>query len=124
MDRILGLLGQDRTHLSTKITKVESLPNAKITVTSDSGSVDDFDHVIMACHSDTALDILESGNITRDEQRILEKFSWADNEIFLHQVPQCPAVALVCSFSVKLQCFLGGAKGRIPVATARVLDPV
>ena len=43
-----------------------------------------FDHVIIACHSDTALQILRSGNITPDEERILGRFDWNKNEAVLH----------------------------------------
>lgn len=72
-------------HLSTKITKVTSLANKQVEVEgSDSGFIDTFDYVIMACHSDTTVDILKAGNITPDEQRILQRFTWAENDIVLH----------------------------------------
>lgn len=43
-----------------------------------------YDHVILACHSDTALEILRAGNVTETEERILRSFQWSRNEVVLH----------------------------------------
>ena len=48
------------------------------------GSIEFYDHVIMACHSDTTLDILRTGNLTEEEERILGSFKWNRNEAVLH----------------------------------------
>ncbi|PSR70462.1 hypothetical protein PHLCEN_2v13613 [Hermanssonia centrifuga] len=44
-----------------------------------------FDHVIMACHSDVALDVLRAGGgLNKQEKSILESFKWNRNEAVLH----------------------------------------
>jgi len=44
-----------------------------------------YDHVIMACHSDTALKLLRAGGtVTEQEERILGQFKWRTNEAVLH----------------------------------------
>jgi len=56
----------------------------------------EFDHVIMACHSDTALGILRAGSgevdgdgkrrsgVTAAEEKILGRFGWSGNVAVLH----------------------------------------
>lgn len=43
-----------------------------------------YDHVILACHSDAALEILRAGDISEEEERILSQFDWSRNEAVLH----------------------------------------
>ena len=44
-----------------------------------------YDHVIMACHSDTTLKLLRAGgSATEQEERILGQFKWRINEAVLH----------------------------------------
>ncbi|KAL0058257.1 hypothetical protein AAF712_015081 [Marasmius tenuissimus] len=57
----------------------------KVTLTTASGETEEFDHVILACHSDTALKILRAGQgVTEEEERILGLFQWNKNESVLH----------------------------------------
>ena len=77
-------LPTERLHLSSPVKSLQSLPTGQIRLTTAGGSADDFDHVILTCHSDTALQILESGNITAEESRILRMFTWNKNEAVLH----------------------------------------
>ena len=49
---------------------------------SSSGAVDRFDHVVIATHGDTALQLLETP--TRDEQRLLSAFRYSKNTAALH----------------------------------------
>lgn len=44
----------------------------------------EYDHVILSCHSDTALEMLRAGGITEEEERILSQFDWNHNEAVLH----------------------------------------
>lgn len=49
------------------------------------GKVELFDHVIMACHSDDSLRILnEGGGVSDEERRILGGFRWNRNEVVVH----------------------------------------
>lgn len=49
---------------------------------SSSGAVDRFDHVVIATHGDTALQLLETP--TRDERRLLSAFRYSQNTAALH----------------------------------------
>ncbi|EEB91198.1 hypothetical protein MPER_10481, partial [Moniliophthora perniciosa FA553] len=63
----------------------EDESNPKVTLTTDSGDDQDYDHVILACHSDTALSILKGGSgLSSDEEAILEMFQWNRNHAILH----------------------------------------
>ncbi|MBI28794.1 MAG: hypothetical protein CMI95_02740 [Pelagibacteraceae bacterium] len=56
--------------------------NNKITLISENNSYS-FDEVVLATHADQALKII--ANPTIDEKRILSKFTYNENEIFLHK---------------------------------------
>ena len=56
----------------------------RVRLTTTSGATEIYDYVIMACHTDTALDILRAGGITDEEERILSSFKWNNNEVVLH----------------------------------------
>ena len=56
----------------------------KLFLETSDGVVAQYDHVILACHSDTALKILRHGNVQPEEERILSKFQWNENEAVLH----------------------------------------
>ncbi|KAJ7094716.1 FAD/NAD(P)-binding domain-containing protein [Mycena belliarum] len=56
-----------------------------VKLTTASGAVETYDHVIFACHSDTALSILQTGEgITAKEKEVLGMFKWNQNEAVLH----------------------------------------
>lgn len=76
-------------HLSTPIValktiKVEDGQKQKVVLTTASGEHVEYDHVILACHSDAALKILRAGGITEEEERVLSQFEWSHNEAVLH----------------------------------------
>ncbi|ESK85916.1 amine oxidase [Moniliophthora roreri MCA 2997] len=87
---ILSSLPSSQLHLSTPITslstiKTEDDSNPRVTLTTDSGDVQEYDHVILACHSDTALSILKAGSgLSSEEQAILGMFQWNKNHAVLH----------------------------------------
>ena len=58
----------------------------------------EYDHVILACHSDTALEILRAGEITEEEERILSQFDWNHNEAVLHSDEKARVFALLLLF--------------------------
>jgi predicted NAD/FAD-binding protein len=56
-----------------------------VTLVTESGTIEDYDHVILATHSDTSLKILSAGGlVTPLENSILSGFSWTKNEAVLH----------------------------------------
>ncbi|KAF9524252.1 amine oxidase [Crepidotus variabilis] len=92
--KILSNLPPDQLHLSTPIKSVQSISTSdgqkpKVVLTTDGDEEHTYDHVILACHSDTALNILRAGGeLTDDEERILGKFQWSHNEVVLHSDEQ------------------------------------
>lgn len=88
MDKVVSGLKKGNIHLSTRVACIRSLPTSKVQLETSDGSVATFDHVILACHSDTALEILRAGNITPEEELILNKFHWNKNEAVLHSDTQ------------------------------------
>ncbi|KAI0754864.1 FAD/NAD(P)-binding domain-containing protein [Daedaleopsis nitida] len=90
--KILSSLPASQFHLSTPIRSVRSISGSDETgktptveLTTASGETMVFDHVIMACHTDTTVDILkEGGGMTSEETRILDAFKWNKNEAVLH----------------------------------------
>lgn len=84
VDSILSNFPKERLHLSSPVKALQSLPTGQILLSIEGGSEDTFDHVILACHSDAALQILESGDVTTEESRILRMFTWNKNEAVLH----------------------------------------
>lgn len=84
VDLITSALPQERLHLSTSVSSLRSSPSGGVELRTADGQIAIYDHVILACHSDSALDILRAGNISTDEDRILSKFRWNVNEAILH----------------------------------------
>ncbi|TFK27617.1 amine oxidase [Coprinopsis marcescibilis] len=86
VNQILSNLPENQLHLSTPVVKVvthQQDESTKVVLTTEHGE-EEYDHVILACHSDTALEILEAGNSTGEERRILGEFKWNQNEVILH----------------------------------------
>ncbi|TBU48550.1 FAD/NAD(P)-binding domain-containing protein [Dichomitus squalens] len=89
---IISRLSPSRLHLSTPIKALRSAPLSdhasqphRVELTTASGEKMLFDHVILACHTDTTVEILkEGGGMTSEETRILESFKWNRNEAVLH----------------------------------------
>ena len=55
-----------------------------VTVVDGTQRVEAYDHVILACHSDAALELLRAGNVSPTEERLLKSFQWNRNEAVLH----------------------------------------
>lgn len=80
---IISNLPKDRLHLSSAVTAVHSKNKGFWVVTANEAS--DYDHVIFACHSDTAHSILKrSEGATEEELNTLGSFKWSRNEVVLH----------------------------------------
>lgn len=64
-------------------------PRHKVLLETASGKVEEYDHVIMACHTDATLEILRRGEgMTEQEERLLSAFSWNKNTAVLHSDPR------------------------------------
>lgn len=71
---------KDKIVLSNPVKRVERLAEGvRVTTAENEGMYDD---VIFACHGDQALQILSEPS--KDEQRVLQEFSFSDNLVVLH----------------------------------------
>ncbi|KAJ7454077.1 amine oxidase [Mycena galericulata] len=86
VNKILANLPAAQLHLSTPIRSVGTEEGTStVQVTTAGGVTEVYDHVIFACHSDTALSILEAGSgMTAKEKEIIGMFQWNRNEAVLH----------------------------------------
>lgn len=71
----------DAARLATKVTKIDRV-NGAVEVTDENGFADQFDHVVVATHADTALSML--ARPTDRERDILGAFSYKPNRAVLH----------------------------------------
>ncbi|WP_163937638.1 NAD(P)/FAD-dependent oxidoreductase [Paraferrimonas sp. SM1919] len=71
----------DNIHLNTGVLAITRHENG-VTVTTEHGS-QEFDEVVLACHSDQALALLSDK--TEDEQTLLSKMKYQSNVVQLHQ---------------------------------------
>jgi len=78
---VLSRLPSSQLHLGSDIKSIERR-DGRVTVKMANGTSEVFDHVIMACHSDTALQLLE--NPTEQEKQLLGCFKWNRNEVVVH----------------------------------------
>ena len=83
--RIVSSLPPSNLHLSTPVQAISTTPgSSKVTIQLASGS-EQFDHVILATHSDTSLNMLRRGEgLTKSEEAILGSFGWSKNRAVLH----------------------------------------
>lgn len=87
---ILSSLPPKQLHLGANVLGVSSSAEPglyRVQVSLSDTHTEVFDHVILACHSDSALKLLRTGqhgSPTADEERILGAFTWNKNEAVLH----------------------------------------
>ncbi|KAI0339011.1 FAD/NAD-binding domain-containing protein [Trametopsis cervina] len=88
VNQIFSALPSSQLHLNMPIHGVSTYPSSatghKARLHLSSSAVEEFDHVILACHSDTTLRLLRYGEVTEEEERILGAFEWNRNEAVLH----------------------------------------
>lgn len=79
---IKPLLGEcyDKVELNSKIQSI-TRQDHKVSITVD-GQMREFDHVILACHSDQALALL--GDASTKEQEVLGAIGYRNNDVVLH----------------------------------------
>ena len=79
---------KDRVHLGSPVHALkvdESAARKQVLLQTNDGKWEAFDHVILACHSDVALSLLQKGGtILPREEELLGKFKWNKNEAVLH----------------------------------------
>jgi len=73
---------RDRIRLRTPVHRVRRFPN-RVEIVPRGGEVESFDHVILACHSDQALQMLGEG-ATASEREILSAFAYERSVAVLH----------------------------------------
>ena len=72
---------KDRIHLNSQISKI-TRGNNKVQVAFADSSTQEFDDVVMACHSDQALALLADANA--QEASILSAMPYSENSVILH----------------------------------------
>jgi uncharacterized protein len=71
--------------LGTAVTDVQRVGN-HVEVTDSRGHRDEFDHVILACHSDQALAMLSDASL--QERAVLNAIRYRANRVYLHRDPR------------------------------------
>jgi predicted NAD/FAD-binding protein len=88
VNRVTSKLPKGALRLGSTVTAVSSKHidgNPKVTIRTADGRTEEYDRVILACHSGTAVQLLSnSGQITPDEKLILGGFQWTQNRTVLH----------------------------------------
>jgi predicted NAD/FAD-binding protein len=80
--RLLGALEDNNVRTASGAEHVQPLDDGRILVRTQDGDEQIFDHVILACHADEALDLIDAP--TKDESDILACFQYQDNHIVVH----------------------------------------
>ncbi|KAG8736052.1 hypothetical protein FRC10_009856 [Ceratobasidium sp. 414] len=85
VNRVLSKLPANQLHLSTPVQAISTSPNSSKVTIQLPGGTEEFDHVILATHSDTSLKMLQHGSgVTSEEEAILGSFQWNQNSTVLH----------------------------------------
>nr|WP_321456427.1 FAD-dependent oxidoreductase [uncultured Cohaesibacter sp.] len=87
VEMIVGQISGD-IHLNQAISDLERRPGS-VTIRTRQGLEKRYDHVVLACHADQALQILEAGNgdIDQAERDILKSIPYHKNLAILHKDP-------------------------------------
>lgn len=124
MKRILSKLPASQLHLATRIVSVKASRHHVVELTTASGETSIYDHIIFACHSDTALNILRAGGtLTHEEHTILGAFEWTKNVAVLHNdsaVSTLPSSVCACDLTTRTSissCRNGVLPGRVGTAS-------
>ncbi|MGS0726856.1 NAD(P)/FAD-dependent oxidoreductase, partial [Shewanella sp. 0m-11] len=72
---------KESIHLNSPVTAIKRT-NKGVELKIDQGEWQEFDEVVLACHSDQALNMLEDA--TGDEQQVLSQLAYQNNEVVLH----------------------------------------
>lgn len=81
----LAHLPSNQLHLATSVQAVRTLDSGRVQLTTSSGAIEEFDHIVIATHSDATLRMLEAGGrVTSEERAILGSVKWNTNRVVLH----------------------------------------
>jgi predicted NAD/FAD-binding protein len=80
MNRLQAPL-KNRIRTDQRVARIEREEHGAVIVTAD-GQREQFDHVVLACHADEALELLAEP--TEEEQKTLSHFRYQDNSAILH----------------------------------------
>ncbi|KAK1923361.1 hypothetical protein DB88DRAFT_490915 [Papiliotrema laurentii] len=84
IDAVLSRLPKENLHLNTEIVSVSSREDG-VELVEAGGARHIYDHVILATHSDTTLNMLKRGGlVTPEEEKVLAPWGWSKNEAVLH----------------------------------------
>jgi predicted NAD/FAD-binding protein len=72
----------DRVHLKTKVTALAPREDGQVELSTDAGT-ENFDHVVLATHSDKVLEIMDQ-SASLEERDILSRFRTSKNVAVLH----------------------------------------
>lgn len=87
IDAVMKDFPESNVHLKTQVVGIEDINDKVIIQFSNSDDHEElFDHVILACHGDQALDIIRDGG-TQEERDILAGFQTTENTAVLHSDP-------------------------------------
>ena len=81
VDSVIEKVNNENVHVNTPVTRVKRR-NGKVLIISSRGE-EEFDHVILATHADTSLQILS--DVSMEEKEILGSFEFSKNVATLHQ---------------------------------------
>ncbi|MDP5151391.1 NAD(P)/FAD-dependent oxidoreductase [Rheinheimera baltica] len=82
VDALLAKLGSDSVKLNQHIIAIERSENG-VTIRFDDGREEQYDKLVLACHSDEALALL-GDNATNEERAVLGDIAYQQNEVVLH----------------------------------------
>ncbi|KZF19933.1 amine oxidase [Xylona heveae TC161] len=84
IDAVMKRFPSDRIHLSTPIASASSSSDGRVLLRATRGTIETFDHVILATHGDQARQIILQGGATEEELDILSCFQTSANTAVLH----------------------------------------
>lgn len=83
IDAVMKDFPQSHIHLNTPIKSVRTRTDGRMVLLQNDGTVDIYDHVILATHGDQAMEIVRI-TATAEETEILSKFKTSTNTASLH----------------------------------------
>jgi predicted NAD/FAD-binding protein len=100
IDAVMQSLPTSREHLSTRVSSVRSVSDGRVLLTTEDGTETVFDDIILACHGDEAMRIIES-SATVVERKILGSFQTTPNIAYLHadlsvSLPNINSITTTC----------------------------
>lgn len=101
IDAVVKDVPTERIHLSSKVVAVDGGEDGgRVTLRFEDGQEQEFDHVVLACHGDTAYELVcGGGRGTEEERQILSGFKTTENVAYLHSDLSVSSAQSLLSFS-------------------------